>query len=352
MWNRLRTSVVVLAVFVPGLYAGAAQAREKPLTAAQANEEGKRRLKEGKVQEAVAIWRQGFFVATGEDEIKLAKNLGIAHYKLKDYENAHYFLSFFVEKCADAPERTRKSKTTLVKIAERLAPGRSSVTLRTDPADAVIHVGEKKEGNRYKAPLFRYFEPGEHTVVLEKEGRATVEKTFRTESGRPLVLTEKIPLETKVAGGDRGDGGTPIPVDPGVSKEVETDSWTAYWPWVSIGAGAALLATGGVYEYLAVDTNNDIADLCQGKYELYDETNGTEGWSWKDANTELNRRFDDEVVPKNAVAISMFIAGGTAVVLGAGWLLFGPDEPPKMGRARLTPVMMPAGGGVAVDIGF
>jgi len=352
MWNRFRTSVVILAVLLAGLYSGVAQAREKPLSAAQANEEGKKRLREGKVQEAAAIWREGFFIASGEDEIKLAKNLGIAHYKLKDYKRAHYFLSYFVEKCGEAPKRTKKAKTTLLGIAEQLAPGRSSVTVRTDPADAIIHIGKRGEGNRFKAPLFWYFEPGEHTVVLEKEGRATVEKTFKTESGKPLVLTEKIPLETKLAGSDNGNRETPIPVDPGVSKNVEAVPWTAYWPWLSIGAGAALLVTGGVYEYLAVDANNDIADLCQGKYETWEKGDTENGWDWTTANNEMNQRFDDEVVPRNAVAISMFIAGGTALALGTGWLLFGPDDRTSVGNASFAPMLMPAGGGVAVDVGF
>lgn len=352
MWNRLRASVVIVSVFVAGLYVGVALAREKPLTAAQANEEGKKLLREGKVQEAAAMWREGFLIAYGEDEIKLAKNLGIAHYKLKDYDKAHYFLSYFVEKCGKAPKRTEKAKTTLLGIAEQLAPGRSSVTVRTEPADAFVYVGKKDEGNRYKAPLFWYFGPGEHTVVLEKEGRATVEKTFRTESGKPLVLTEKIPLETKVAGGDRGDGGAPIPVDPGVSKEVEADLWTDLWPWVSIGAGAALLATGGVFEYLAVDANNDIADLCQDKYETYDGGDTENGWDWTTANNEMNQRFDDQVAPKNTIAISMFLAGGAAIAVGASWLFLSPDDRMTGAGARFAPMLMPAGGGVAVELGF
>ena len=148
------------------------------------------------------------------------------------------------------------------------------------------------------------------------------------------------------------------PADPGVlqyMKEVfappvvgpappSESSWTASvpWPWVTVGAGAAIVATGGVFHYLAWDANQtlqrDANDRCAAG------GGGAAGAGGSETGQEYyDRKYDEDVRPKRTAAWLLYAAGGAVAAGGIAWLLLEPAPPaePAAGSRSSTPDLVP-----------
>ena len=320
MAGKVRASGVVLRI-LPALgfiiAVGLAQpslgpelwAQARPDRAEEANEQAKKLFKSGQMEEAAALWRRAFFQAEEETQLRISKNLGVAYYKLKRFEESYYFFSFFNVRCVDA-ERTRKVDKAISDLEAKLSEGRARVTVDTLPRDAAVYVESMDEPNRYEAPLVWYFSPGTHEVVVAAEGMQSRRETFTVEAGQFLGLEVSLAPVEKAA-----------PVENAVPlRDERAESRPDTWGWIALGTGAALAAAGGTFLYLAMTDRDEIVSSAQDKIDQ-------NIWTVDYAEQVKNDRFDEEVRPNNQLAVAFFIGGGLAAATGAVLLLMdGGDE--------------------------
>jgi len=319
-------------------------AEEKEVSAQELNERGKELARAGKLDEAVVVWKQAFFMATGEAELRIAKNLGIAYYKLGKFEPAFYFLSFFSLRCSDAA-RVKKADKALQTITKKLTPGRGRFGVNVVPQGAIVYVDERTDDNRYKAPVVWYFKPGHHRFIVMSEDGDEQVTNFMVKEGDLQVFEVTLKADSAIGEAGSGDSGQgeslPITLPVGIGEKSSSGS---PWPWITLGLGTAMVGTGGLFEYLALDARDDIVG------ETEDKIAG--GMSEKDANAWKDGQFDDRVKPKNTAAIVLFAAGGATVVGGIVWLIVDGKKSNESPAVSLVPLVSPSGGGFSFGMSF
>lgn len=104
----------------------------------------------------------------------------------------------FYEKYLPSATSDTDRKNVLAKIAE-LRPGsavdptqnpdgKSKVEIRTEPAGASVWLEEKKGSPTGVTPLTREVTPGKHTLIIELDGYAPINRTFEVLSGQTASL--------------------------------------------------------------------------------------------------------------------------------------------------------------------
>jgi hypothetical protein len=181
---------------------------------------------------------------------------------------------------------------------------------------------------RFTAPgaLDKILLPGEHQVVATRAGFVTVTRTLVLVAGKRTHY-DVPPLEVRVA-----------------AQMVRR--WPEWVPWLVLAGGAAAVA-GGAQSYVAARAN----------FASYDRGVTTHCSYGCDAATlagypdlrEHRSRGDTEHV----VALSLFAAGGTAIVAGAIGLLFNePRVQVESGHAQAAVVSLPGGAAISMAWGF
>ena len=316
------------------------------------NEQGKALLKAGNVEDAIAVWREGFLAATGEELVKLAKNLGIAHLKLKRYAQAHYYLNYYLLLCDADSVRAQKAKISIELVEEELV-GRVLVKLTTVPADAVVYVDGISPANRYRPPVAWRFVPGPHKFTVMKDGMIAEELEFTVAANEQLDLTAKLEREAtplvEPAIPDPDDPAIEQP-DPGLEILTATDlapNTTARkspWPWVTLGTGVAGALVGGILEYVAYSRNQDLGTKYQTRID--------QGEAFDSAQQGLNKEYDDKVKPLNNAGIALLAVGSTAVVGGIIWAIADTGQKEEETQLQVVPVAAPDTVGFMLDLRF
>ncbi len=308
----VQTLATALAVVVLCSVSSPAQADDKPDVAA-ALEQGRALFKEGKRKKAAEVWRQAFSHASGEVEVKLAINLGIAYFKLGEDAEAFYFLSYFNTRRGNSyPKRAAKAASALHKLSGKLAKTHSRITLTSEPGDARVYLDDKSGNRSYKTPAILFLPPGEHQLRIIRQGFKDHTEKVTAKAGATRVLT--VALETL-------EPEKPVEIAKPVAPEDPAQPSTRFgpWPWIALGAGAALAGGGGVLLYT---TSNDWDDTVAEAQRKVDE----EGWQLDAAADWKDDYFRDTVQPKNRLSIGLFVAGGAALAAGAAMILL--DDSP------------------------
>jgi len=249
------------------------------------------------------------------------------------------------------PARTAKVAGVLKDLTSLLSEGHERVGLVTTPSDATVYVDVVSPGTKYKAPLLWYFEPGKHRFIVLRSGFRTEERSFVVALGETVTL--EVPLQPDLPApgplppdGQGGEPPPPLPVGPpdggasgspdepaGIGAEPGKGS-SRTWAWVTLGLGVALLGTGGVLEYVALDRAGGIDRSAQAKIDSGELTYEA-GMLWRDG------QYDDRVEPPNVAAIACMATGGASLVAGAIWLVVtrGEESP----ESTILPVVSPDG---------
>lgn len=165
---------------------------EQEVSVTAANEEAKQFFGEGRVLEAAALWRRAFNHACGAQEMSLAKNLGIAYFRLGAASDAFTFFAYArtihrygvsqlsnhekVERAMLELEKSLKQTHGLLKVEAAPTPNASVCVTEVDvPEDAAA-------GECFKTPLVRYLPVGEYRLLVSF-GDDTETRTVRIEVG-------------------------------------------------------------------------------------------------------------------------------------------------------------------------
>ncbi len=202
-----RRRVFGLALLVACLSIAPAQGREKVRSVSQANAEAKKLFGKGKISKAATLWREAFGSACGAEEMNLAKNLGIAYYRLKSPADAYTFFAYArtihrygvsqlsnqqkVDRAMLELEKALESAHGLLFVEVSPTPNaRACVT----PAEALAVKGD---GECFKTPLVRYLPAGEHRLTVTVGDTREV-RTIRLKAGRSATV--KVALNTDFKG--------------------------------------------------------------------------------------------------------------------------------------------------------
>jgi hypothetical protein len=210
----------------------------------------------------------------------------------------HYY-ALYLEEGADFISDTRRKlvEGEIEKLKSELTP----LTLEIEPAGAKVILDGKGIG---KSPLkTQYVDPGEHTLVVRKQGYETHEREFVAKRGEPLEITVELKKEAKppavgdvkpdaggepdgggAAGdgdGEAGEGGDASEGGDGGSEEVSGaglgvapgKASEAKVPWgAAVGTGAVALASGVAAIVVGAMNAKHNADFSDLRSEIADGT--------------------------------------------------------------------------------
>lgn len=236
---------------------------------------------------------------------------------------------------------------TLAKLDTRLLETKARVTFQTVPVGAEVTFPKGAQGTPEKAPVTKYFEPGQHVArIFDAGSQKSREVTFTCEKGQTLVLKADLLTDAPSGAGiiesegpaiigqdgpkgsgkgttgpDHGTTGGPDG-GPNTILEKDLDPETApiapppsMWDRIgaaSIGVGIAGLTAGAVF--LAQGLSLDDNAACSGDACLFDRP-------------QRARIQEDAKIAKNR-AIGGFILGAVFVAGGVTALLLADDDAP------------------------
>lgn len=295
-------------------------ARAQQIDVGKANEQGREHYRNGKYEEAIAIWEEAFFRASGEDELKLAKNLGVAYRRLDDLDKIFYYFSY---RYALLPPQKReaKLKDALLLLTEALSPGKTLVEVTVDRPGATVYIDRIAPENRFKAPMWWFFEPGEYTVFVI-EGRLKEEKVLKVKAGGDQKL--HVQLQEK-----------PLTIPDPPQEPTRPSKGQRIGSWITLGGGVALGAVGGILCGVAYSRSVDIQDEAETKFEE-DESQAAE------IEQDRGRRMDDEVHPLRNSGIALIVVGAGAAVGGIVWAAVNYGKE-KKSKVSFSPAITPDG---------
>lgn len=315
------------------------------LSPAEANEKGKGLFRAGKYAEAVAVWEEAYFRASGEMETKLAKNLAVGQGKLGRLERVHCYLSFYLQR-VPPDDRSPKTEKSLAATVEALSPGRGLVRVKGDEGvRGTVYIGSAGSSDRFKVPFFWYFEPGIHKLTVVAEGAPPDEMDVRVSAGDILTIRLQKALQLP-AGGSTGVGGgttTPVPEpDPGPKAGIPTTVGAGggegktgrVGPWVLIGTGVAAVAAGLVMERMAKDSYDSAFEKAQDQIHA-----GGDPHYWTDYNNEQS----EEAESKRFLARVVDGVGIAVAVAGVVWLAWPQESGSPGSKSAFIPTFSPTG---------
>ena len=167
--------------------------------------------------------------------------------------------------------------------------------------------------------------PGEHYLAAIKPGYIPVTRSVVMKAGQQAHVA--------------------LPMDE--DRLLEIRRWTAWKPWVVVGAGVAVASAGAALEWRAFAAQHDLED----KVARCSADAGN-------ASCDASQFTDPETIKlKNRLAIGVIAAGGTAVAVGLAltWLNRSTArraEPRPPSRIELTPILSPHGAELSALVRF
>ena len=352
--------------------------------------------------EAIDFWLQACDFASKEQLVKLHKNLGLALHKLERLPEAWYHLTHYMQRTGKSDSKVAK---TIVELETRLKKVHARITVGTQPAGALGVLPPGDRMHRIVTPFEWWLPPGEYVIVFEKDGYLAGKEKVRVELDadnrfsfalKEVPKTGTVKLTGKTEGSNvRVDGISkgPLPyagdLPPGsyklevfygdgqvwegtarieAGKTLEmvahvgtivgptgdgkvTREESRVWQWITISAGVALLATGGIMTAMSVDG--------LGRYDEVDEEyNYITSTSHPDYKNKYlpayNSVWTDDIEPYMNLSYVFYGVGGAAVAVGVVGLFFpavtGTDS--EESSITFAPIFAPGQAGASFGLRF
>ena len=232
---------------------------------------------------------------------------------------------------------------------------RTTVIVQSNVAGAAISLDGEDVGETGSEPLWlREVEPGEHTLVVEKEGYETFEKTFEIETGKRMDIDAPLLRE----------GEKPAPgsgVSPVKGGEIKPDKNKALlWSGVAVGAlGLGLIGVGAGMTAMVSQANDDLAEARETTLSGQDvcscftgdlpttECFGSPYWPSGVSRSKVKSACSNGKTGQTTQFI-FYGVGGAAAVTGLGLLVYSSLLPaPKQTSVSLAPLLLPGAAGLA-----
>lgn len=332
MWsNSKNVFVSALAVL---LWLGVSQdanAQDKDPSPELLKAHGKELLRAGKLKEAAGVFHQGFVLADGDLERVLAKNAAIVYLSLKQYEQAYYFLSYYLELVSGSPALTGKARVSIGEVEQELA-GTVRFTVTVATPGALVCIDDSDCSYPLKPPVNWLVSPGRVGLVVFADGMKRLDDHVVIKPGSPETLNVTLEPLTPVV------KAPPVEVAPAESN-------ASVWPWVTLGSGAALAVAGISLEVTALVRNSNLGDDYQGQVD-------SGQLSYALATEQMDREFNSEVRPLHVAGLAMAATGAALVTGGILWLVLEKGATEERQSLRFGPLVTSEVTGIWLDVEF
>jgi hypothetical protein len=299
--------------------------------------EGAELARQERFDEALTLWQGILDELEGTDLAKAHRYLGVAFKRTGRLPEAWHYLSLYISSPSGKGDDT--TGIWFQEVESQLQQTHVKVHLACTPSTAMVSLPASNSSSPsidQPCPMTWWFTPGKHRLEAAHSGyqQRTIEIDVvgSGDSGRRdlvLYVVKPPPIEGTGVAGESITGQAPSP---------------SPWPWVTLGLGVAMVGTGGLFEYLALDARDDIVASTRAKI--------SDGIDEKEANAWKDKQFGNRVVPQNTAAIALFATGGAAVVGGIVWL-FTADRKTEAGSGMaLIPLVSPSSGGLSFGMTF
>ena len=204
--------------------------------------EGLQSAQRGDLEAAAAAFEKAF---AANPRPRYRCNLGTVHYSRKDYQRAHVFLRWCLDRVSTAPEGIARVSSFVER--ELRARGLVRIRVQTQPSGALVTLTDLPA---LAAPVSAFLPPGEHQVEVALEGHRSRSETVTVEPGVDRNVT--VTLEPIKAPPTEPPAPEPEP-EPKVESitgPIERPArraesrWGRTWAWVAGGAAIAGLGIG------------------------------------------------------------------------------------------------------------
>jgi hypothetical protein len=223
------------------------------------------------------------------------RGLGMVEFELRHYVQS---LRFLRQALADArrplTDDLRAKTNDLAQRAERFV---ARYRLQLLPAEAKVEVDGATAELESDGQL--WLDAGEHTLRVSAEGFEPREQKLDALGGSEQELA--VQLETATEGPGTQAGGAASAVQAAESAPAEPHKGAGVWPWVVVGASAALMIGGGVLVALAQSDVSKVQDAPKGS-------------RWSDVQSAY-----DGAPGKSAAGFAMLGVGAAGVTAGLLW---------------------------------
>jgi PEGA domain len=333
--------VALLVVFMLGLWpcrayaqpadaqpADAQPAAEADVAALQ--ERGKAALKDGRLDEAVAIFTEGLG-ATDDEPSTWHMLLGLAlAFELQGdrVASASYYQAFLSRSADHEAARSgrwasrRLSATEdIAKIEPEVLATHALVALMAEPTNAVVIAAGLPAGST--TPLTLYLSPGQHQLELTKPGYASMIVVVSVDKGQQVTVQRAlVPLEVPPEPEQPPAVAEPAPTLPPAGPRAPRAAEPVASPdspmlevlgWSMAGVGLAGIGAGIGFTVAASSTASKLEDLQRG---------GLDATALAD-----DARLRDELSDRQIGAAASYASGAALALGGALVLLLRPDGP-------------------------
>jgi len=207
-------------------------------------------------------------------------------------------------------------------------------------------------------PFKRKLKSGTYELMVGRPGKPVWKKKITIDPGGEVVerprlartRVEETPEEKTPVGTDKTDGGKTdggktdggkSSPDAGITKPGEKKK-SNLWKWALVGGGGAVVAVGGIMQYLALAKNDDL------KKQYPDSPNAP-----PETRAKYQEAYDSQVVPLSTTAYAMYGIGAAAAVTGVVLVVMGGggDDGGKSAR-WFAPVPLGDGAGFVMGLEF
>lgn len=264
-----------------------------------------------------------FLRAKADQQVQIARELGIACFDAGQLSEAFYYLFFYASSAKNSTDAD-DVLSLLAEVEPELKASLCRLEIRAPQTGALIC---ETWGHKtcYRPPFAKYYKSGRVKLNVRAPGYESKEFDFELSVGIPttrLALLELVSEERP--------------------PEIAGSVGRTEWPWVVGGAGLAVLCVASILEFVAFDRYDEM-DSREDILRSYP------GLGLHEAAKAANRDFMDEVRPLNYAAGSLFVIGGAALATGVVWYLL---EDVRGGTPVVAPVVNSELTGFQVQLEF
>jgi len=256
---RLPFAIVALVALTPPVWADpapvAAPTEEQRTEAKARFDEGAAAYRAGHYANAVELFLAADALAPSA---ALSFNVARAYEKLGETAKALRHYRDFLRRAPSAPN-AREVRSRIATLETRLVErGLQQVTVISEP-EADLAVDGLWVG---RTPWTGELRPGPHRLVLSREGYGAQSRDFELSAEHAMDVTVELgPSLSLRAAPPAGPSvapppGAPVPAGPKSDRTPRSEG-LGPWPWVTVGAGGAALASAGVLELFRRSAESD-----------------------------------------------------------------------------------------------
>jgi len=294
---------------------------------------------QGKLDEAISIWRDVLDELPAASRGDVHVNLAVAYKGLERLPEAWYHLDAYLKATKEKDEAVEKERAGVEKA---LVKTHVPLHFSCDAPGTMLSFDGSGD-DLYPCPLRWWFKRGtEGEVAASAPGHLPGETPIRAleldRDRRIVVYLEpakqpEVPIKTDAGEGTRTD----------VAKPTGRPSGLA-WKWSLVGGGAALVLTGVVLQVVANNKDQDLRKDYPGEVTDFTE--------WQVNRKGYEDGFNNEVKPLAYGAYAMYGIGGAAAATGLVFLIADWSRPTAPATARVRPLMAPDVLGLTIDLDF